>query len=73
MTGKGSIVPSAIRRMLTHKDYVVEMVDSIIKETDLDPCTNQTTEDLGASGLFNLSRVRSSQVMVLRAFYSFFF
>ena len=73
MTWKGPVALGAIRKILTHKDYVVEMVDSIIKETDLDPCTDQTTEDLGASGLFNLSRVRSSEVMVLPTFYSFFF
>ena len=42
-----------------HKEYVVEMVESIIKETDLDPCAEQTTKDLGALGLFDLSRVRS--------------
>ena len=43
------------------------MVESIIKETNLDPCVEQTTEDLGASGLFDLSRVRFS----LTLFYSF--
>ena len=37
------------------------MVESIIKERDLDPCAEQTTEDLGVSGLFDLSRVRFSQ------------
>lgn len=39
------------------KEYAFEMVDSIIKETDLDPCADQTTEDLRASGLFDMSRV----------------
>ena len=73
MTWKGPVALGAIRRILTHKDYAVEMVNSIIKETDLDPCADQTTEDLGASGLFDLSRVRSSEVMVLPTFYSFFF
>ena len=42
-----------------HKEHVLEMVESIIKETDLDPCAEQMTEDLGALGLFDLSRVRS--------------
>ena len=72
MTGKGLVIPGVVCRLLTHKDYAVEMVDLIIKETDLDPCVNQTTEDLGASSLYDLSRVCSSQVMVLCAFYLFF-
>ena len=73
MTWKGPVALGTIRKILTHKDYAVEMVNSIIKETNLDPCADQTTEDLGASGLFDLSRVRSSEVMVLPTFYSFFF
>ncbi|KAK9992780.1 hypothetical protein SO802_022483 [Lithocarpus litseifolius] len=36
--------------------YAIEMVESIIKETDVDPCAEQETEDLGASGLFDPSR-----------------
>ena len=43
--------------MLTHKEHAVKMVESIIKEMDLDPCAEQMIEDLGASGFFNLSRV----------------
>ena len=42
-----------------HKGYAVEMVESIIKETDLDPYAEQEMEDLGASGLFDLSKVCS--------------
>ena len=33
------------------------MVELIIKQTDVDPCANQETEDLGASGIFDFSRV----------------
>ena len=40
-----------------HKEHAIEMVESIIKEMDLDPCTEQTIKDLKASGLFDLSRV----------------
>lgn len=47
MTGKGPVVPSTVRRLLTHKDHVIEMIDSIIKETNLDSCADQTTKDLG--------------------------
>ena len=33
------------------------MVELIIKETDLDPYAEQTTKELGALGLFDLSRI----------------
>ena len=57
MTGKGPIVPGPVHRLVTHKDYAVEMVILIIKETDLDPYDEHTSEDLGASGLYYLLRV----------------
>ena len=60
MIGKGPVILGTIRRLLTHKNYAVEMVDLIIKETNLDPWADQTTEDLGVSGLYDLSRVCSS-------------
>lgn len=44
---------------LMHKEHVVEMVESIIKETDLDAYAEQRTEGLRASGFFDLSRVCS--------------
>nr|POE46205.1 hypothetical protein CFP56_60594 [Quercus suber] len=57
MMGKGPVAQGSVHRLLTHKEHAVEIVDSIIKEIDLDPCADQATEDLGASGLFDLSRV----------------
>ena len=57
MMAKG-LVTQGPRRLFMHKGYAVKMVESVIKEMDLDPCTEQETEDLGASGLFDLSRVR---------------
>ena len=47
------------------------MVESIIKETDLDPCAEQEMEDLGASGLFDLSRVCSFPRLFYFVIYSF--
>ena len=47
------------------------MFDLIIKEMDLDPCAKQTTKDMGASGLFDLSKACSSQVLSLCNFYAF--
>ena len=57
MTEKGPIAQGAIRRLLMHTEHAIEMVESIIKEMDMDPCAKQTTEDLRASVLFDLSRV----------------
>ena len=61
-----SPITQGTHHLLTHKGYVVEMVESIIKEMDLDPCAKQEMEDLGLSGLFDLSRVCS----FTRLFYS---
>lgn len=57
MTMKGPIAQGAICRLVTQKDYVVEMVELIIKETDMDLYVEQVIKDLGASSLFDLSRV----------------
>ena len=56
MTSMGPVTEGN-RRLLTHKGYTVEMVESIIKETDVDHCAEQEMDDLRASGLFDLSRV----------------
>ena len=56
MTSTGPVTQGT-RHLLMHKGYVVEMVESIIKETNVDPCAEQETEDLRTSSLFYLSRV----------------
>ena len=33
-------------RLLTHQGYTIKMVETIIKETDVDLCAEQETEDL---------------------------
>ena len=43
--------------LLTHKRYAVEEVGSFVKPTDLEPCDLEATEDLGASALFDITRV----------------
>ena len=58
MTVTGPVTQGTIRRLLTHKEHVIEMIESIIKEMDLDLCVEQMIEELGASSLFYLSRVR---------------
>ena len=59
MTSKGPVNASLVQRLVTHKDYAVEMVNSIIKVTDMDPCGEHASKDLGASGPYDLSRVRT--------------
>ena len=52
--------------LLTHKDYTVGKVGSFVKPTDIGPCDLLGTEDLGASALFDLTRVCSlSQVKLV--------
>ena len=43
--------------LLTHKGYTVGEVGSFVKPTDLEPCDLVGTEDLGASALFDITRV----------------
>ena len=45
--------------LLIHKDYAVKEVGSFVKSTDIRPCDLVGTEDLGASALFDLTRVCS--------------
>lgn len=66
MMAMGPVTQGTSRHLLTHKGYAVEMVGSIIKETDLNPCVEQETEDLRALGLFDLSKVRSFLKLLLR-------
>ena len=53
-TGLVSVGPC---HLLTHKDYAVGEVESLIKPTDIEPCDQVGTEDLGVSALFDLTRV----------------
>ena len=57
MVGKGPVTSGPVQRLVTHKDYAFEMVTSIIKKTDLDPCGEHSSKDLGDFGLYDLSRV----------------
>ena len=59
MTMSNPITQDPKQRLLTHKDHALEMMESIIKDKDVDPCAEQATIDLGALGLFYLTRVRS--------------
>ena len=38
ITTPSPVTQDSVRRLLTHKDYAVEMLESIIKNKDTDPC-----------------------------------
>ena len=65
MTVKGPVSLNPVQRLVMHKDYAIEMINSINKETDLDPYGEHFLEDLGASDLYDLSRVCFSSLIVL--------
>ena len=56
MTSTGPVVEGPCH-LFTHKDYAIEEVESLIKLTDMEPCAELGTEELGASALFDLTRV----------------
>ena len=56
MTSSGPVLEGPCC-LLTHKGYVVREVGSFVKPTDLEPCDLVETEDLGASALFDITRV----------------
>ena len=69
MTTLGPVTQGLDHLLLTHKDYAIEVIESIIKDKDVDPYAEQMTEELGASGLFDLARV----LLFPFFFLSFFF
>ena len=56
MTSSG-LVPEGPSCLLTHKAYAVREVGSFVKLTDLEPCDLVGMEDLGASTIFDITRV----------------
>ena len=56
MTSTGPVIEGPCC-LLTHKGYAVGEVGSFVKPTDIEPCDLVWTEDLGASTLFDLTRV----------------
>lgn len=58
MMMSGPVTQEPNRRFLTHKNYVVVMMGSIINDKVVDPCVEQVTEELQALSLFDLARVR---------------
>ena len=57
MTTSGLVFQDSDLRLLTHKDYALEMVESIIRDKDVNPYAEQGTDELGVLGLFDLARL----------------
>ena len=57
MTSSGLVIegPSSL---LTHRAYTIAEVGSFVKPTDIEPYDLVGTEELGASALFDITRVR---------------
>ena len=58
MTSQGPVIEGPCR-LLTHRDYAVEEARSFVKPADIEHYDQLETEDLRASALFDLTRVRS--------------
>ena len=46
MTTSGPVTQGSIHHFLTHKEHAVKMIESIIKDTDVDPYAKQMSEEL---------------------------
>ena len=68
MLAHGPVVSGPIQRLVSHREYAVEMVNSIIKDTNLDKCGEHATKDLGVSSFFDLARISIHPV-----YFPFFF
>ena len=58
------------RHLLTHKDYAMEVIESIIKDKDVDPYTEQATEKLGHQASLTLLGYVSSFLSFFTLFYA---
>ena len=52
-----------VQRLVTDKDYAIGMINSISKETNLDPCGEHATKDLRALGLYDMLRVHTRRFL----------
>ena len=66
-----SLVVEGLCHFLTHKDYVVETVESFIKSIDVEPYAELGMEELGASALFDLSWVSFFSWLILSNLFLF--
>ena len=64
MTSTGPVIGGPYC-LITHKDYAIEEVKTLIKSMDVDPCAELGTEELGESALFDLTRVSLLSWLIL--------
>ena len=68
MKRKGPVTEADICRLHIYKDHVIKVIESIIKDTEMDPCEEQSMKELGALGLFDLAWVCVSSFPSLQLF-----
>ncbi|KAK9990930.1 hypothetical protein SO802_025915 [Lithocarpus litseifolius] len=64
MTAQGPVAQEDRRCLLTHKEFALERLDSILGKVDADICADQPVQELGDSGLFDLARFDFCRFMV---------
>ena len=70
MTTSGPVTQGPDRRLLTHKDYAIKMMCSIIRDKDVDPCVELGTNELEASASLILHRYVFTFFLFIRLFSS---
>ena len=68
MTAQGPVTSGPIQRLVSHKKYVIEMVHSIIKDTNMNEYGKHGTRDLEESSLFDLVKVSMHRVCLFLYF-----
>jgi len=62
MTSQGPIAPSPLPFSVKDKEYAVDTAHSIVRDTDLDECSEHKTDPLGESSLFDIMRACSISI-----------
>ena len=57
MTSYGHVVPPPLPLLVKDKEYVVDTACSIVRDADLNECSEHETDPLGDSGLHDMIRV----------------
>ena len=68
MMAQGLVASGLVQRLVSHKKYAIEMVHSIIKDTNMNECGKHGIRDLEESSLFNLVRVSMCRVRLCLSF-----
>lgn len=66
MTSQGSIIPPPLPLLVKDKEYAVDTARSIVRDADLEECSEHETDPLGDSDLHDIIRVCFSFVPLYR-------